>query len=318
MIKNSALDCIGHTPMVYLRRLGQGCPATLAAKLEMFNPISIKDRPVLSMLEEAERQNLIDADTTIIEATSGNTGMALAYICAVKGYRLIICMNEAMSEERKMVLRAFGAELRLTPPGRHTLAAKEEAMRLAREIPNSFYLNQHGNPANTQAHVRTTADEIWADTGGAVDVVVCALGTTGTAMGIATHLKRKNPAVRVIGVEPRTAPMLAEGRWAMHKMPGTSPGFVPALYERGVLDEIILIDPEAEAYPMCRRMAREEGLLVGVSSGATLAASLSVGMRPDSAGKLITAICADSGQRYLSVEGLFNAHVEEGGDRVSQ
>jgi len=316
MIKHSALDCIGNTPMIYLRRLGRGCAATLAAKLEMFNPISIKDRPVLSMIEEAERQGLIDAETTVIEATSGNTGMALAYICAIKGYRLIICMNEAMSEERKMVLRAFGAELRLTPPGRHTLEAKEEAMRLVDEIPNAFYVNQHGNPANAQAHFRTTAEEIWEDTCGQVAVVVCALGTTGTAIGVAKALKQKNPAVQVVGVEPATAPMLAQGVWATHKMPGTSPGFVPDLYQRGVLDEIVLIDPEGDAYAMCRRMAREEGLLVGVSSGATVAAALKLGMRPEYKGKLITAICADSGQRYLSVDGLFSADVTEGGDRI--
>lgn len=206
-----------------------------------------------------------------------------------------------------MVLRAFGAELRLTPPGRHTLAAKEEAMRIAASTPNAFYVNQHANPANAEAHARTTAEEIWADTEGQVDIVVCALGTTGTASGIAQSLKRKNPAVRVIGVEPSTAPMLSEGRWAPHKMPGTSPGFVPALYQEGVIDEIMLIEPETEAYPMCRRVAREEGLLVGVSSGATLAASLQLAARPENEGKLVTAICADSGQRYLSVEGLFSS-----------
>lgn len=305
MIRESALGLIGDTPMVYLDRLARGLPARIAAKLEMFNPISIKDRAVLSMIEDAEARGEIDRDTVIVEATSGNTGMALAYICAIKGYRLIICMNEAMSEERKMILRAFGAELHLTPPGRHTLAAKEEAMRIAAATPNAYYVNQHGNPANAEAHVRATAEEIWADTEGRVDVVVCALGTTGTATGIARALKRKNPAVRVVGVEPSTAPMLSEGRWAPHKMPGTSPGFVPDLYQDDVLDEIMVIEPETEAYPMCRRMAKEEGLLVGVSSGATIAASLAIAARPDSEGKLITPICADSGQRYLSVEGLF-------------
>lgn len=306
MIKESALELIGNTPMVYLNRLARDCPATLTAKLEMFNPISVKDRTVLSMIESAEARGEIDQDTVIVEATSGNTGMALAYICAIKGYRLIICMSEAMSEERKMVLRAFGAELHLTPPGRHTLAAKEEAMRIAASIENSFYVNQHGNPANIEAHARTTSEEIWADTEGLVDVVVCALGTTGTAIGIAQTLKQKNPAIQVIGVEPSTAPMLSEGRWAPHKMPGTSPGFVPDLYRDDVLDDIMLIEPETEAYAMCRRVAREEGLLLGVSSGGTIAAALEIAGRPENEGKLITAICADSGQRYLSVEGLFS------------
>jgi cysteine synthase A len=259
------------------------------------------------MIEDAERKGLINPDTTIIEATSGNTGMALACICAAKGYRLIICMNEAMSDERKQVLRTFGAELVLTPPEQHTLAAKRKAMELAEEIPNSFYVNQHGNPANVKAHLETTAEEIWKDTEGEVDIVVVALGTTGTAMGIAKALKPRKSDLQVIGVEPTTAPMLSEGAWAQHKMPGTSPGFIPDLFERRLLDEIIQIDPEKEAYPFCRRLAREEGLLVGISSGATAAAAVKLGKRPQNRGKLIVAIFADSGERYLSVSGLFES-----------
>ena len=305
MIHDSVADLIGRTPLVRLSRLGRDCPATLVAKLEMFNPISLKDRPVLSMIEDAERRGLIDSETTIIEATSGNTGMALAFLCAVKGYRLIICMNEAMSEERKRVLRAFGAELVLTPAAEHTRAAKRKAMQLAAEIPNAFYVDQHANPANTQAHVRTTAEEIWADTEGRVDIVVAGLGTTGTATGIAMALKPRKPDVQVVGVEPTTAPMLSEGRWRPHRLPGTSPGFVPDLYDPDLLGEILQVDPEEEAYPMCRRLAREEGLLVGISSGATAAAALDIGGRPGNDGKLIVAIFADSGERYLSVPGLF-------------
>jgi cysteine synthase A len=305
MIADSVLQLIGDTPMVRLTRFADGVPAKIAAKLELFNPVSVKDRPVLSMIEDAERRGLIDRHTTIIEATSGNTGMALAFICAVKGYRLIICMNEAMSEERKRVLRAFGAELVLTPPVEHTKAAKEAAMKLAEEIPNSFYVNQHAHPANTAAHARTTATEIWRDTDGQVDLVVAALGTTGTAMGIAETLKLLKRTVRVIGVEPSTAPMLANGQWRQHRLPGTSPGFVPELYDPSLLDEIVLIDPEREAYEACRRLARTEGLLVGVSSGATAAVAVRLAQRRENEGKLIVAIFADSGQRYLSVDGLF-------------
>jgi len=305
MIHSSIVDLIGDTPLVRLNRFGRDCGATLTAKLEMFNPISIKDRPVLSMIEDAERRGLINEQTTLIEATSGNTGMALAYICAVKGYRLIICMNEAMSDERKRVLRAFGAELVLTPAAEHTRAAKRKALQLAAEIPNAFYVNQHANPANTEAHVRTTAEEIWADTDGKVDIVVAGLGTTGTATGIAKALKGRRPGLLVVGVEPDTAPMLSEGRWQTHTLPGTSPGFVPELYDPTLIDEILLVDPEEEAYDACRRLAREEGLLVGVSSGAAAAAAVRIGRRPEYEGRLIVVIFADSGQRYLSVDGLF-------------
>lgn len=307
IIHDSILDLIGDTPLVRLRRVGADCGATILAKLESLNPISVKDRPVLAMIEDAERRGLVDKHTTIIEATSGNTGMALAYICAVKGYRLIICMNEAMSDERKQILRAFGAELVLTPPGEHTRAAKAKAMQLAAEIPNAFYVNQHGNPANTEAHVKTTAEEIWRDTEGAVDMVVAALGTTGTACGIARALKARKQGLQVIGVEPSTAAMLSKGEWEPHKLPGTSPGFVPDLYEPDLLDEIVLVDPETEAYSMCRRLAREEGILVGVSSGAAMAAALRIGGRTENAGKTTVVIFADSGQRYLSVPGLFES-----------
>ena len=305
MIHDSILDTIGNTPLVRLDRIGRDCPAQLVAKLEMRNPISVKDRPVFAMIEDAERRGLVDRDTTIIEATSGNTGMALAMVCAIKGYRLIICMNEAMSEERKRILRAFGAELVLTPAAEHTTAAKREAMRLTARIGNAFYVNQHANPANIEAHVCTTAEEIWRDTAGDVDIVIAALGTTGTACGIAHALKPRKPALRVIGVEPSTAPMLSSGSWQPHKLPGTSPGFVPELYDPERIDEIVTIDPETQAYPMCRRLAREEGLLVGISSGAVAAAALLIGERPENEGKRIVAIFADSGERYLTVDGLF-------------
>ena len=305
MIKNSALELIGNTPMVYLNRLSRDCDATLVAKLELFNPMSVKDRPVLHIIEEAERKGLINKDTTIVEATSGNTGLALAYICALKGYRLMICMNEEMSEERKRILRLFGAELELTPRATHTVAARERAKQLCSEISDSFYVNQHDNPANVKAHYETTAEEIWRDTEGKVDIVIAALGTTGTAMGIAKALKPRKPSLQVVGIEPTTAPILSQGRWARHKLPGTSPGFLPELYDANLLDQVVLVDPENEAYPMCRRLVREEGLLVGISSGAAAVAALKLAKRPDHRGKLIVAIFADTGQRYLSVEGLF-------------
>jgi len=299
------MDLIGFTPILHLQKLSRDCEATIAAKLEMFNPISIKDRPVLHMIEEAEKKGLINKDTTIIEATSGNTGLALAYICAVKGYRFIACMNEAMSEERKNILRLFGAELELTPAKKHTIAARERALELSKKIPNAFYLNQHKNPANTRAHRETTAEEIWEDTEGQVDIIVVALGTTGTAMGIALALKPRKPTLQIVGVEPKEAPMLSEGKWSPHKLPGTSPGFVPSLFKANLLDEIHTVDAEEEAYPMCRRLAKEEGILVGVSSGATAVAALKLGNQPEHKGKFILSIFADTGQRYLSTEGLF-------------
>ena len=305
MIYQNIMDLIGNTPIVYLNKLNASCDATLAAKLELFNPMSVKDRPVLYMLREAQKQGLINDETTIIEATSGNTGAALAYICAVKGWRLIICMNEKMSEERKRILRIFGAELELTPPDRHTIAAKERALQLQREIPNSFYVNQHENPANIKAHAETTAEEIWQDTQGQIDIFVAALGTSGTALGVAQALKPRKPGLQVVGVEPHDAPMLSEGKWSPHKMPGTSPGFIPGIYDEKHLDEIILIDAVKEAYPMCRRLAQEEGILAGVTSGATAAAALKLAQLPPNKNKLIVALFADSGQRYLSIEDLY-------------
>ena len=304
-IATSILDLIGSTPIIHLQKLGLGCNATITAKLEMFNPISIKDRPVLYMIEEAEKKGQINKDTTIIEATSGNTGIALAYICAVKGYRFIACMNEAMSEERKRILCLFGAELELTPAKKHTSAARERALELSQKISNSFYLNQHGNPANIRAHRETTAEEIRKDTEGQVDILVIALGTTGTAMGIASALKPKKPSLRIVGVEPKEAPMLSKGMWAPHKIPGTSPGFIPPLFDANLIDDIQVADAENEAYPMCRRLANEEGLLVGISSGATAVVALRLGNQPENKGKFILCVFADTGQRYLSTEGLF-------------
>jgi cysteine synthase A len=210
-----------------------------------------------------------------------------------------------MSEERKKILHIFGAELELTPPRRHTAAAKERAIELTKKIPNSFYIDQHSNPDNLKSHIETTAEEIWKDTEGKIDIFIAGMGTTGTACGVAKALKPRKSSLQVIGVEPKAAPMLAQGKWGAHKMPGTSPGFVPGLYDQKLVDEIILIDAKKEAYPMCRQLAKEEGLLVGVTSGATAVAALKLGKRPENKGKLIVALFADSGQRYLSIDGLF-------------
>lgn len=214
-------------------------------------------------------------------------------------------MNEEMSEEREQILLLFGAELELTPAAGHPAPARERVKQLNTEIENSFYVNQHGNPANRRAHLETTGPEIWEDTDGQVDIVVVALGTAGTATGIAEALKARKPSVQVVGVEPSSAAKISRGEWRPHSMPGTSPGSVPDLYDENLVDEIVLVDAQAEAFPMCRRLVREERLLVGISSGATATAALDLGNRPENAGKLIVAVFADTGQRYLSVPGLF-------------
>ena len=210
-IHDTIIDLIGNTPMVYLHRFTEGIDATIAAKLEMFNPLSIKDRPISYMIDAAEKEGRIKEDTTIIEATSGNTGLALAFICAIKGLKLIICMSEIQSEERKRLLRAFGAHLELTPASEGTTASKERALELSDEIPNSFYIAQHSNPNNTRAHRETTGEELWSDTDGKIDILVAGLGTTGTLMGVAEAIKPRIPSFRIVGVEPEIAPIISKG-----------------------------------------------------------------------------------------------------------
>ncbi len=304
-IKNSILDLIGNTPMVYLNRFATGLNATLAAKLEMFNPYSIKDRPVSYMIAEAEKDGTINKDTTIIEATSGNTGLALAFICGMKGYRLIICMSEIQSEERKQLLRLFGAELELTPAGEGTTGAKNRALELLNEMPNSLYIEQHGNPNNIKAHRETTAEELWRDTDGKIDILVAGLGTTGTLMGSAEAIKPRKPEFKIVGVEPEIAPMISKGVFKPHRQAGTSPGFVPKLLNRELLDEIITVS-EDDSFATCRELVRTEGILAGITSGMTAFAARKLAKRPENQGKLIVAVFADTGQRYLSVDGLYD------------
>jgi len=303
-IKDSIMDCIGKTPLVRLKRLGRGVSATIAAKLEMFNPYSIKDRPVYYMIREAEKRGQIREGTTIIEASSGNTAIALAYICAMKGYRLIICMSEIQSLERKKIVKAFGAELELTPKEKGTLGARERARELHEEIPDSYYICQHSNPDNIKAHVETTAEELWSDTDGKIDALVAGLGTTGTAMGVAEVIKSRKPGFKIIGVEPEEAPYLSKGIFNPHRMMGTAPGWIPDLYDSTLVDEIVTVSEE-DAFRTCRRLALEEGIFAGITSGATAHASLDLARREEFKGKLIVCIFADTGERYLSVEGLY-------------
>lgn len=303
-VKESILDLIGNTPLVRLGRFGKGLGATIAAKLEMFNPYSVKDRPVSYMIEAAERDGRIDRNTTIIEATSGNTGLALAFICAMKGYKLLICMSEIQSEERRKLLRAFGAQLELTPASEGTAGAKKRALELAGDIENSFYIEQHSNPNNIRAHRETTAREIWRDTDGEIDIFVAALGTTGTAMGVTEYIRPRKPSFLMVGVEPEIAPMISKGIFKPHRQAGTSPGFIPKLLDRDRLDEIITVSEE-DAFRTCRELAMKEGILVGITSGMTAYVARVLAGREENEGKMIVVLFADSGERYLSVDGLY-------------
>lgn len=303
-INGSILDLIGNTPMVYLDRFAGDLPGRVAAKLEMFNPYSLKDRPVLNMINTAEREGRIVQNTTIIEATSGNTGLALAFICVMKGYPLIICMSEIQTEERKRLLHTFGARLELTPASEGTTGAKKRAMQLLQEIPNSFYIEQHGNPNNPAAHKETTAEELWNDTDGGMDIFVCALGTTGTAVGVYDGIKHRKRSLRIIGVEPEIAPMISEGIFRPHLQAGTSPGFIPKILDRSKIDEIRTVSEEI-SFETCRELALKEGILAGITSGMTAHIARELARMEENRGKLIVCLFADTGQRYLSVDGLF-------------
>jgi cysteine synthase A len=304
-IKNNILELIGETPMMYLDRFSPDPAVRIAAKLEMFNPSSVKDRPVLYMIQEAERRGEIHPGrSTIIEASSGNTAIAVAYICALKNYQALICMPEHMSEERKRILRALGAKIELTPKEEHTRGSRARAIELSNEIEDSFYLCQHDNPDNFVAHYETTAREILRQTEGRLDVFIAGLGTTGTLRGVAERIKESKPAVRFIGIEPKSAPMISKGCWASHRLAGTSPGFIPKLLRKELIDETILVSVE-EAYAACRELAKKEGVLVGITSGACAHAARLISKRPESDGGLIVCIFADSGERYLTVEGMW-------------
>ena len=292
-------EMIGRTPLLKLERLAVG---QVYAKCEFMNPLSLKDRAVLQIIKDAEARGEILPGSTLIECTSGNTGMAVAYIAAVRGYRAILVMSEIQSLERRQVLRAFGAELMLTPASEGTAGARRRLREICAEHPEYFYVGQHVNPSNPRAHYLGTGPEIWEDTGGRVDVLVAALGTGGTICGAGRYLKERNPGVRLVAVEPEESPTISQGVFRPHRMMGTAPGFVPETLDRSVIDEIVLVS-EADAFAMCRRIARQEGLLVGISSGATVHAALNLA-RSDR-DLVIVCVLADTGQRYLSVDGLF-------------
>ncbi|HHE46831.1 MAG TPA: cysteine synthase A [Bacteroidetes bacterium] len=304
-IKSDITECIGNTPLVRLNRFGEGVNASIIAKLEMFNPFSIKDRPVYFMISEAEKRGDINPETVIIEASSGNTAIALAYICCIRGYRLIICMSEIQSVERRDVLKAFGAELILTPAELGTKGARQKARDLHAEIDNSYYICQHSNTDNITAHLQTTAEELWRDTDGGIDIFICGLGTTGTAMGVAEVIKARKPSFMVIGIEPANAPVLSQGIFQPHRIMGTAPGWVPDIYDSSLVDEIFLVSEE-EAFAACRELVGKEGLLTGITSGACAHTARMIAQRSENEGKMIVCMFADTGERYLSVEGLYS------------
>ena len=301
-VHKSIAELIGHTPLVELANYERACgvPATLLGKVESFNPTgSVKDRAALAMIEAAEAAGLIDDETVLIEPTSGNTGIGLAALAAVRGNRIIITMPETMSQERRNLMRAFGAELVLTEGAKGMKGAIAKADELAAEIPNSFIPSQFTNAANPAVHERTTGPEIWEDTDGTVDILVAGVGTGGTISGTGAYLKAQNPDIQVVAVEPAGSPVLSEGRAGSHKIQGIGAGFVPETLDTAIYDEVLAITDD-EAFEAGRELAARDGLLVGISAGAAVAAATKVAARPENAGKTIVVILPDTGERYLS------------------
>lgn len=297
-IAESILDLIGNTPLVKINKLNTG-KALVLAKAESFNPAgSVKDRPALNMIEDAEKKGLIDKNTVIIEPTSGNTGIGLAMVCAVKGYRMILTMPETMSVERRKLMEAYGAEIVLTEGSKGMQGTVDKAFELHQQIPNSFIPQQFENPANPQKHRETTAEEIWKDTDGKVDIVIAGVGTGGTISGIANVLKAKNPTIKTVAVEPEASPLLSKGTAGPHKIQGIGANFVPKNFDRNVVDEIFTVSNE-DAIETARRCAKEEGIFCGISSGAALYAAIEYSKKNE--GKVIVVILPDTGERYLSV-----------------
>jgi cysteine synthase A len=298
-IANDVTELIGNTPLVRIRKLAPG-GAEILAKLEFYNPAhSVKDRIGLAMIEAAEAAGKIGPDTVIVEPTSGNTGIALAMVCAARGYRCKLVMPETMSNERRMLLRAYGAELVLTPGSEGMMGAIRRAEEIVASEPRTFMPQQFNNPANPEVHRRTTAEEIWRDTDGKVDILVAGIGTGGTITGVGEVIKERKPGFQVVAVEPEASPFLSKGTKGPHAIQGIGAGFVPEVLNTGIYDEIITVSND-NAFEIARAAAREEGLLVGISSGAALWAAMQVARRPENAGKLIVTIIPSFGERYLS------------------
>jgi cysteine synthase A len=305
-IYDNITQTVGNTPLVRLNRVTRDSVAQVVAKCESFNPLSsVKDRIGLNMIERAEKEGLLTSESVIIEPTSGNTGIALAFVAAARGYRIILTMPETMSLERRKLLRILGAELVLTPGPEGIKGAIRKAEELARDIPHSFMPQQFKNSANPDSHRRTTAEEIWRDTDGKVDILVAGVGTGGTITGVAEAIKSRNPDFKAIAVEPKDSPVLSGGKPGPHKIQGIGAGFIPDVLNTKIIDEIIQVAND-DAFETARRLAREEGLLCGISAGANAWAALQVARRPENKGKLIVFILCDTGERYLSTP-LFQA-----------
>lgn len=299
-IAEDVIELVGNTPLVKLNRVTGDAAATVVAKLEFYNPASsVKDRIGVSMLAAAEEAGKIGPDTIVLEPTSGNTGIALAFACAAKGYQCTLVMPDTMSIERRLLLRGYGADLILTPGEKGMQGAIDRAEAMAASDPRCFIPNQFENPANPAIHRRTTAEEIWRDTDGEVDILVAGVGTGGTITGVAQALKARKPEFEAVAVEPADSPVLSGGQAGPHKIQGIGAGFIPEVLDTGVIDDVVQVENE-EAFTMARRVAAEEGIMVGISSGAAIHAAVEIAHRPDNAGKLIVVIVPSSGERYLS------------------
>lgn len=300
-IKDNITQLVGNTPLVRLGKIGKGLPGELVAKLEFFNPCgSVKDRIAVAMIEEAEKQGLLKTGSLVVEPTSGNTGIGLAFVCAERGYRLLLTMPESVSVERRKILTRLGAEVVLTPASRGMQGAIERAQKIVEDTPGAFMPQQFENPANPRAHRETTAREIWEDTDGEVDIVVAGVGSGGTITGIAQALKEKKPAFQAVAVEPLRSPVLSGGSPGQHSIQGIGAGFIPPVLKLELLDEVIAVSDE-DAFSMSERLAKEEGILVGISSGAALWGAVQVATREENKGKLVVVIIPDTGERYLSL-----------------
>jgi cysteine synthase A len=315
---NNIVETVGHTPLVKLNRITRGVEATIAIKCEFFNPLgSVKDRIGMSMIEAAEQEGIINFDTVIVEPTSGNTGIALAFVCAAKGYKLILTMPETMSVERRTLLAMLGAKLILTPGSEGMKGAISRAEELLKTTPNAWMPQQFNNPANPAIHQKTTAEEIWADTDGQVDILVSAVGTGGTITGVAEVIKERKPSFKAIAVEPKDSAVILQTlrgeplKPGPHKIQGTGAGFVPNNLHLKIVDEVIMVSNE-DALQMARRLAKEEGILAGISSGANVHAALQVANRPENKGKLIVTVACSTGERYLSTALADEARAEVG------